>query len=305
MTEQILIEPQAYLAIFEPFELQIAEYKAENERLVFDYADPKGNKEARGHIYKLRRIKSRIADAHRRGKAEVLNISRQIDAVKNRLIDDFDSMIDVHNQPLLLIEKEKAEAEAARLKAIADAEAARLKAEADAKAEAEAKRMAEIEAREAEVKNAEAAVKAAEEKIAVEQANLAAEQQAQKDETERIRREERIAEEAKAEAAADAKAALEAAERKRIADIAAVEAKAKAEAEAKELAERRRVEAEQAKKAAEAAEKKQAQEDTKHQSKIQDEIYNRLKGLGLSLKGATDVMDAMVHGTIPHVKIEY
>ena len=303
--EQTIVESNACLAIFEPIAAAIAEFKKKNASLVFDYEDPKGNKEARSHIYKLRLVKGRIVDAHKTAKAEVLATGREIDSYKNKLIADVEEMIDVHNQPILLIEQEKAEAEAKRLKDIADAEAAKLKAEADAKAKAEAERLAEIEAREAEVKKAEEAVKADQKKVADEQARLAAEQQAHKDEVERIEREKRIAEEAKAKAAADAKAALEAAEQKRLADIEAAEAKAKAEAEAKELAERRRVDVARAKRAAEVAAEKKRQENKKHQSEVNKEVCDRLESFGIDHGQAYEILKALIAGTIPHCKIEY
>ena len=300
-----LVEPQAFLAIFEPIKAKIAEYKAENESLVFDYEDPKGNKEARSHIYKLRLVKGRINDAHKSAKAEVLAAGRQIDKAKNELLGDVEKMIDVHNQPILLIEQEKAIAEAARMKALADAEAARVKAEEDAKAEAEAKRLTEIADREAVVREAEAAVLAAQEKIAAREAELAAEEHARQAENDRVINEKRIAEEAKFAAEKAAKAALEAAEKKRLADIAAVEAKAKADAEAKELAERRRVEAENAKKAAEAAAEQKRQANKKHQSEINREVCTRLETFGITHEHAYSILKALIAGTIPHVKIEY
>jgi len=303
--EQELVEPKACLAIFEPIRAKISAYKAENESLVFDYADPKGNKEARSHIYKLRLVKGVINEAHKSAKAEILQAGRQIDAAKNEMLGDVEEMIDVHNQPLLLIEKEKADAEAARLKAIADAEAARIKAVADAEAKAEAERLAAIEAREAAVKKAEADNAKALQMIADKEAELAAEAHARQEEALRIDREKRIAEEAKAKAAADAKAALEAAEQKRLADIAAAEAKVKAEAEAKELAERRKAEAEAAKKAAEAAAEKKRQENKKHQVQIRNEIGKRFAEFNGTKDPVQEIYDALIAGTIPHVKIEY
>ena len=303
--DQTLVEPQACLAIFEPIKAKIVEYKAENKSLVFDYQDPKGNKEARSHIYKLRLVKGMINEAHKSAKAEILAAGRQIDAAKNELLGDVEEMIDVHNQPLLLIEKEKADAEAARLKAIADAEAARIKAEADAKAEAEAERLAELEAREAELAKAQAAVRAAEERVKADQALLAAEEHARDVKAARIEREQHIAEQAAARATADAKAAIEAAERKRLADIAAAEAKAKAEAEAKELAERRRVEAENAKKAAEAAAEKKRAENRKHRAEVNRDVCARLESFGITHEHAYEILKALIAGTIPHCKIEY
>jgi len=302
---QELVEPKACLAIFRPIEAEIAEYKKENEDLVFDYASPGGNKDARSHIYKLRLVKGRIVEAHKTVKADIVAAGRQIDGFKNKLLGDVEEMIDVHYQPIKLIEQEQLDLEAARMKALADAEAARIKAEEDAKAEAEAKRLTEIADREAVVREAEAAVLAAQEKIAAREAELAAEEHARQAENDRVINEKRIAEEAKFAAEKAAKAALEAAEKKRLADIAAVEAKAKADAEAKELAERRRVDAENAKKAAEAAAEQKRQANKKHQSEINREVCARLETFGISHEHAYSILKALIAGTIPHVKIEY
>jgi len=52
------------LAVFDEVTATLAKYKVENENLVFDYRDPKGEKEARSHIAKLRKAKSKIAAIH-------------------------------------------------------------------------------------------------------------------------------------------------------------------------------------------------------------------------------------------------
>lgn len=276
-----------YLAIFEPIQATMAEYKAENEKLVFAYEEPQGNKNARSHVHKLRGVKTKITVAHKEGKAAALAACREIDAYKNKLIGEVDEMIAVHNEPLLLIEKEKHEAEMERLRVIREA-----------KEKEERERLEEIERR-------EAAVKAAEEKVAAEEVAKRAEEDAHRAETERIEREKRIAEEAKARAEANAKTALEAAEKKRLADIEAEKAKAVAKIQAKELAERHRREAEQAEKAQLAAIEKKRQENKNHQAKIHNAITARLQELGLKEPHTTSVMKALIAGTIPHVKIEY
>lgn len=276
-----------YLAIFEPITAIMAEYKAENERLVFAYEDPQGNKDARSHVHKLRGVKTKITTAHKEGKAAALTACREIDGYKNKLINEVDEMIAVHNEPLLLIEKEKHEAEMERLRVIREA-----------KEKEERERLEEIERR-------EAAVKAAEEKVAAEEAAKRAEENARLAKAEQLEREKHIAEEAKAKAEANAKAALEAAEKKRLADIEAEKAKAAAEIEAKELAERRHYEAEQIEKVRLEAIEKKRQENKKHQAKIHDAITTRLMELGLDVLHMKPVMEALIAGTIPHVKIEY
>ena len=285
--EQEIVEARVHLAIFDPITAMMDEYKTENEKLVFDYRDPKGEKEARSHIFKLRQVKAKINEAHKIGKAEALAACREIDSYKNNLIAQVEEMIAVHNEPLLLIEKERQEAEAEALRKIEEAQA-----------KAEAERLAELEAR-------EAAVKAAEEKAAAEKAEREAEEKARRDEADRIEREKRIAEEAKAKAESDARKALEDAERRRLADIEAVKAKAKADAEAKELAERKRVEAERVERERQEAAEKKRQENKTHQQKIRHEIFARLTELIADESTASVVVKALAAGTIPHVKIEY
>lgn len=177
------------LVVFNEVAATIAKHKAENDKLVFAYDTPEGEKDARSHIAKLRKVKTKISDVHKTAKADALAFSRKLDGKKRELIGEVDGMIAVHKDPLDAIEAEK--------QAVIDAEKKRLEEE-------EAKRQADLEAR-------EAAVREAEEKIAREKA-----------EAERIVREKRIAEEAaerariqaeqKAKAEADAK---ELAEKKR------------------------------------------------------------------------------------------
>lgn len=295
--EQEVVEPKNYLAIFDPITAKMAEYKEENEKLVFDYRAPQGNKDARSHVFKLRKVKTKINEAHKIGKADALAACREIDAYKNKLVKEIEEMIAVHNDPLLLIEKEREEAEAEALRKIEEEQA-----------KAEAERLAELERR-------EAAVKEAEEKAAAEKAAKEAEEKAKQDEVERIEREKHIAEEAKVKAekaekqrraAAEEKAArdLMEAEQRRLSDIEAVKAKAKAEAEAKELAERRRIEAEDAERERQAAILKKRVENKKHQLAIQIQIRSHLCKL-IDEKQAAIVLQALKDGTIPHVKIEY
>ena len=206
MTEQELVEAKTTeLAMFDEVASIIAEYKAENEMLVFDYADPQGEKDARSHIAKLRKVKTKVSEIHKDAKAEALAFGRRLDAKKNEYNGEVEKMIAYHKDPLDKIAAEK--------QAVIDAEIKKAEEE-------EAKRLADIEAR-------EAAVREAEEKIAREKA-----------EADRKEREKRIADEA--------------AERARV----QAEAKAKADADAKELAEKRRIEVEEEKERKRIANKK-------------------------------------------------
>lgn len=178
------------IVVFDEVATKMAEFKVENEKIVFNYQDEEGNKQARSHIASIRKFKTRIAEVHKEAKAESLAYGRRLDEKKRELTGEVDGWIKVHKDPLDAIEAEQ--------QAKIDAEKKRLEDE-------EAVRLAEIEAREVAVREGEA-------KLAAEKA-----------EVERLEREKRIAaeaaEKAKAEAEARAKGeanAKELAEKNRI-----------------------------------------------------------------------------------------
>ena len=235
------------LAVFDSVAATIAEYKVENEKLVFDYADPDGEKEARSHIAKLRKLNPIIANIHKEAKAEALAFGRRLDAKKNEYTGAVKEMVDFHQVHLDKIAAEK--------QAVIDAEIAKAREE-------EEKRLADIEAR-------EQAVKDAEEKLAKEKAEAA-----------RIAREKDIA--------------IGAAERAR----EQAEAKAKAEADAKELAEKKAKEAEEAANMKRIANKR-------HRQKIEGNIHETLKEIGLEEFDADNILEALKENKIPNVTINY
>lgn len=182
------------LAVFDEVAATIAEWKAENVKLAFAYDTPQGEKDARSHIAKLRKVKTKVSEIHKEAKAEALAFGRRLDAKKNEYNGEVDGMIKVHKDPLDAIEAEK--------QALIDAEKKRFEEE-------EIKRLADLEAR-------EAAVKEAEDKVARDAAL-----------EERAEREKRIAEEAAATAKARAEQKAKAeAEAKELAAIKAKEAEA-------------------------------------------------------------------------------
>ena len=66
----------AELKLHEPYtdiESELATMESENEKAVFDYADPKGEKMARSHIYSMKRVKGEIEK-----KRKELNRQRKI-----------------------------------------------------------------------------------------------------------------------------------------------------------------------------------------------------------------------------------
>lgn len=257
------------LAVFDEVAATIAKYKVENEKLAFNYESKEGAKQAKSHISKLRKVKGKVSEVHKEAKAEALAFGRRLDAKKNEYNGEIDKMIKVHKEPLDVIEAEVVEKSMAALRA---------------KEEAEAMRLAEIEARERAIILAEEKIareKAeAEEKIAREKA---AENeriiQVQQEKIKQVEEEKRIAEEAveKAKIQVEEKAKEEAeAEEERLADIAAEMA-----IEAKRIA------------------------GKKHREKIENEAHHGLTKLGYNPDTAYSILEAIKENKIPHVTINY
>lgn len=166
-TKTEIIESENVLAAFDPIEADIRRYKEENARLAFDYEGPDGNKAARSHIYKLRQIKSRVGDVHKKAKADALKMCRKVDAAKNRLVDAVEEMIDVHATPIKAIEERKAReiAEQQRIAREAAEKAERERQEQIEKRESELRRKEEeLAAKQAEIDRQEREIREAEEK---------------------------------------------------------------------------------------------------------------------------------------------
>ena len=67
------------IAVYDEFRGQLSELRDANAKTVFDYEDPKGNKDARSHVYKLRQTKSAVEMARKEEKAESLAYGRRVD----------------------------------------------------------------------------------------------------------------------------------------------------------------------------------------------------------------------------------
>lgn len=94
------------LVVFDEVAATIAEYKVENDKLVFDYADKQGAKDAKSHIMKLRKVKTKVGEIHKEAKAESRAFGLKLDAKKNEYNGEVDKMIKVHKEPLDVIEAE-------------------------------------------------------------------------------------------------------------------------------------------------------------------------------------------------------
>ena len=97
---------------FNPLEAQMAELRESNSKAVFDYADRKGNKEARSHINTIRLTKGVVERTRVAAKEKALEYGRAVDARAKEIVAELDGMIEVHAKPLQEIEqKEKARVE--------------------------------------------------------------------------------------------------------------------------------------------------------------------------------------------------
>lgn len=93
------------IAVYNEFRAQLAELEKHNKSMVFDYEDPKGNKEARSHVYKLRQTKAAVEKARKAEKQDALDYGRRVDSEAREIADELQSMIDVHEAPLKEIEQ--------------------------------------------------------------------------------------------------------------------------------------------------------------------------------------------------------
>ncbi|MCR4332349.1 MAG: hypothetical protein NUV34_06560, partial [Sulfuricaulis sp.] len=119
-----VIQAQHAVVAYDPFRAQLAELKANNAALVFDYQDPKGNKEARSYVYKLRQTRSAVDKVREAEKAESLKRGRLIDSEAKEIMAEITAMIDVHQKPLDdidLREKERTDSLTAKVQWFNDA----------------------------------------------------------------------------------------------------------------------------------------------------------------------------------------
>lgn len=109
------------IELYSEFRQQLEALKAESNALVFDYASPKGNKEARSHVYSLRKVGAALEKARKAAKADALEYGRLVDSKAKEIDGEITALIEVHDKPLREIEeREQARIDAikARMKAL-------------------------------------------------------------------------------------------------------------------------------------------------------------------------------------------
>ncbi len=326
------------LVVFNEIRAEIAKIKEKNADLTFDYEDPAGEKEARSHVFKLRRTKSQITGIHKTAKADALAHCRAVDTEKNWLFKEVDDMVDVHMKPINEIANRKRVAELAKIEAgriekerleqerldaiakreeEADRKEAELKAKEEATRKAEEDRVArakaeeevrlagikaEEDARIAKVKAEEDArntkAKAENDRLAAERAKFEAEKKAEEDARNREAKAREQAEQDKKDAAAKAEADKE----------AAVEAE-KEKARQTERDRLAKIEAEKVEERRLAEEERKRTEAQEHRARIETEALaaiGRITGDSVDpIEMSVRLLAAIMDGDIPNVTINY
>ncbi len=292
MTTEILDAQSTQVAAYQPFYADLAKLEEDNKKVVFDYESPKGNKEARSHVYKLRQTKGALEKTRKEAKAESLRIGRAVDSEAAEIESRIEAMIKVHQEKIDEIEQREAarvEAHKLNISFLAELGSDAVASEALQAAIHELEAIAINDSFEEFVADA---AKAKDANLAGLRAKLSDRLKYEAEQAELVRL--RVEAEARAQADRDAAIAAAAVEKARIEAeqrvaeeakkaaqaIADAEAKAKAEREAAALremelklaaenAERRRVEAEQ--KAAQDAKDAEARAEKSRLKAIQEE----------------------------------
>lgn len=319
------------ITVYDEFRAQLDGLRKLNAETVFDYEDPEGNKDARSHVYKLRKTKSAVEKVRVEEKSASLKYGRRVDEQAKEIALEIDKMIDVHAKPLEEIEqREKDRLEVLRTK-LAEIDSLTVGIGArwlELSLEAMKERLADLEAMAVTeeawdefaplaaraVDVALSAIRAAiikREKHDAEQEELArlrkeSADRERQDREEQIRKDAaaRVAEEAEAEAVkvkeaaerreSELKDAAETAEREKI------EAEQRAADAEKEAEEKVRREAEQ-----EAAEAAKREADKKHRTEINRAAVSAFVKGGMRGDAAKQAVTLVAQKAIPNVSITY
>jgi hypothetical protein len=105
MTTEILDAQTTQVAAYQPFYSELAKLEADNAALVFNYESPKGNKEARSHVFSLRKTKGALERVRKEAKAEYLRLGRAVDSEAAEIEARIEAMITVHQTKIDEIEQ--------------------------------------------------------------------------------------------------------------------------------------------------------------------------------------------------------
>lgn len=102
---ELIDKQESAVAAYAPFYAELNKLEADNAALVFNYETPKGNKEARSHIFSLRKTKGALERVRKEAKAEALRIGRAVDSEANAIEARIEAMIAVHQAEVDKIEQ--------------------------------------------------------------------------------------------------------------------------------------------------------------------------------------------------------
>ena len=102
---ELIDKKESAVAAYEPFYAELAKLESDNAALVFNYETPKGNKEARSHIFSLRKTKGALERVRKEAKAEALRVGRAVDSEANAIEARIEAMITVHQAEVDKIEQ--------------------------------------------------------------------------------------------------------------------------------------------------------------------------------------------------------
>ena len=106
---EVILKSESPLAVYSEFRKQLIRLKTDNAAAVFNYTTQEGSKEAKSHIYKLRKTKGAVEKARKEEKAESLRYGRLVDAEAKELAAEIDEMIEIHDKPLREFEEREAD----------------------------------------------------------------------------------------------------------------------------------------------------------------------------------------------------
>jgi colicin import membrane protein len=104
MTTEFIPATLNAVELYSDFRKQLDGLKSSSNALVFDYASPKGNKEARSHVFSLRKVGASLEKARKEAKSAALEYGRLVDSKAKEIDAEITTLIDVHDKPLREIE---------------------------------------------------------------------------------------------------------------------------------------------------------------------------------------------------------
>lgn len=99
-TQEVIPFDAKNITVFNEFESQLVEMIELNSKVVFDYEEKKGNKDARSHVHKLRKSKSALDKIRIGAKADASVYVKAVNEKAGSILSQIEDMIDVHMKPL-------------------------------------------------------------------------------------------------------------------------------------------------------------------------------------------------------------